>query len=168
MDVLDQNSVEAAQAAQAAEDQRVRELPDHQFAIDHYPHIIQELNTDDAPLEDKAVDFLRNQAIEIAIKLQMKPDEVSEESINFAARFYGTSDASRESIIAAFDRYHDFAMTLGWAVTYNQTIAEALKNIAATRPLLRPDPNLIEKKPDPFRSLWDIDFRVEGDDDWDR
>lgn len=166
LDALDQDSVEAASAAQEAEIVRVQLLPDHADAMVRYPLVIQEFDTSDAPLEVKAVDFLRSQAINVAIQLQSDPAEVSEESVGFAARFFGTPEADHEAIVTVFDRYHDYALALSWAVTYNRTIAQAREEIAATRPHFHVDYGLTEREPDPFRGLFGINFKVEGDDDW--
>lgn len=158
LDALDQDSFEAARDAQDAEFQRITTLPDHAEAIESHALLIQELDTSDASLEDKAANFLRTQAIEIAIKLDTEPDTVADESVGFAARFFAASDASRETVAAAFDRYHDYVLALSWAVTYNRTIAQARQEIAATRPHFRVDYGLIARRPDPFRSLDTIDW----------
>lgn len=158
LDRLDQDSIDAAREAQYEELERIRALPDHAQVIAQNAALIQELDTSDAPIEDKAVVFLRMLAIETASKLELQPGAVPVESVEFAARFFVAPETSRDAVLAAFDRYHNYALALSWAVTYNRTIAQAREDIAETRPHFQVDYGLTERKPDPFRSLDSIEW----------
>lgn len=162
LDRLDQDSIDAAREAQEQELERIRTLPDHAQAMVQDAALIQELDTSDSPLEDKAVSFLRMLAIETASKLELEPAAVPAEAVEFATRFFAAPEASREAVLTAYDHYHDYALALSWAVTYNRTIAQAREDIAATRPHFQVDYGLTERKPDPFRSLDSIDWPDDG------
>lgn len=174
LDALDQNSTEAAEIAEAAEFERVQMLPDYAEAMTRYSYLIQELNTDDVPFEFKAVNFLTEQAIDTVVKMRTDPTPVPEESMDFASRFFGASDTTRDAILAAHARYIDYSQVLAWAVTNSLTVAQAREAIAELRSRPKPqfivDPDLKEiplRGDDPFQNAFgEIDFKVEGDDDW--
>lgn len=172
LDALDQDSEYAARAALEAEYQRIAALPDHAVALAYNTPLIQELDTRDLPLELKAADYLSQQALEIAVKVHEDPASIAERSLEFAARFYGTSDTNNETIWAAFQTYNGYLYTLYWASGNGTTIGQARQTIEEFRAQPKPkfvvNPNLKERplrSADPFQAAFENDdFQILDDD----